>query len=326
MSLSLTRPSTRFGLKESHWPCQPILQRLKSKAHRVFVETHSGIAPAIKNDIFAPTHKDQPKDDFEIFSGKTHTVATKSRPNNPSSSSSVASSRSPPASSSGLSSPSFAGVHPMLVDQLQEFEGRLNAQIQHGYYDEHARALLQSQGSYLAATPSSIVPVPHQVQQSPHSAAMYQQQQQVPSVPYTTAPMASLPPPARHVLAHESLPAPSRTYQQPATTLSHHQPAASYLPQQQQQQAVVGSAASQRQYYSPSGYHTTQQPVYPTDNFASQHFQQQQQQEQRRYFEQQLFHAHYAALDPASVDDPRLQEGWTTFMQSVGSPRAYVDD
>ncbi|KAF8233042.1 hypothetical protein L208DRAFT_1268931 [Tricholoma matsutake] len=130
----------------------PIIQRLQTKARQVFLEANSGITPGIPNNIFQSTPPDkQPKDELSIFSGKTHPVATKAKSSTPPTrsrsgtsphtqssvpgSSTSSSSRSLPDSPQGLLTdyPSFAGVHPSLVDELNAFDGHIASQIRDAY-------------------------------------------------------------------------------------------------------------------------------------------------------------------------------------------------
>jgi hypothetical protein len=56
---------------------QLILQCLQLKALKIYLETNSGIAPGIPNNIFRPSSVENArKDELSIFSGKTHTVPT----------------------------------------------------------------------------------------------------------------------------------------------------------------------------------------------------------------------------------------------------------
>ncbi|KAF7366478.1 Fungal-trans domain-containing protein [Mycena sanguinolenta] len=118
----------------------PILHRLSKKAVTVFEEARNGAPPIIPNNIFEPSKLDAQNDELSIFSGKTHTLTTKAKPSRAASQPQPASS---PASSRSLSDspqqivtdhPSFAGVHPSLVNELNTFDGTINAQIQNGYY------------------------------------------------------------------------------------------------------------------------------------------------------------------------------------------------
>ncbi|KZT28275.1 hypothetical protein NEOLEDRAFT_1129627 [Neolentinus lepideus HHB14362 ss-1] len=137
----------------------PIIRRLYDKATQTYVDIRQqGLEPPRK-DIFTPTRSDDKKDELSIFSGRTHTVATKVAQSSlsrrhPSESTSKASSSvtsplegsngsttsTPPAVSEAGHSPHsvdsepYAGVHPALVHQLQGFDGELNAQMHDAYY------------------------------------------------------------------------------------------------------------------------------------------------------------------------------------------------
>ncbi|KAF9011964.1 fungal-specific transcription factor domain-containing protein [Cyathus striatus] len=118
----------------------PILKRLQSKAQQAFRDTNSGI-PAT---IFSPT-KQEEADELSIFSGKTHTVQTSTKPsagsprttrNSPQSRNAVASSSRASSGSpqqSFTDNPSFAGVHPSLVSELHGFDGQIKKQIESAY-------------------------------------------------------------------------------------------------------------------------------------------------------------------------------------------------
>ncbi|KAF5313331.1 hypothetical protein D9611_008642 [Ephemerocybe angulata] len=121
----------------------PILKRLQTKAQQVYRDVHSGLPPKIPGDIFRPSGEDE-KDELLIFSGKTTTVATKAAGSNTtrSAGSSPQSSNNGnmPASRAGSGSPgqaytvtdnpSFANVHPSLMNELNMFDGHLRVQIQ----------------------------------------------------------------------------------------------------------------------------------------------------------------------------------------------------
>ncbi|KAF8178081.1 fungal-specific transcription factor domain-containing protein [Mycena galopus ATCC 62051] len=121
----------------------PILHRLSKKAVQVFEEARNGAPSVIPNNIFEPSRPDAQNDELSIFSGKTHTLTTKAKPPRTPSQSQASGSVSSPSSSRSLSDsprqiltdhPSFAGVHPSLVNELNTFDGTINAQIQNGYY------------------------------------------------------------------------------------------------------------------------------------------------------------------------------------------------
>ncbi|KAJ7077801.1 fungal-specific transcription factor domain-containing protein [Mycena crocata] len=116
----------------------PILHRVSKKAVQVFEDARNGAPAIIPNNIFEPSRPDAPNDELSIFSGKTHTLTTKAKAPR-----SVQPSVSSPSSARSLSdsprqvftdNPSFADVHPSLINELNVFDGHINAQIQSGYY------------------------------------------------------------------------------------------------------------------------------------------------------------------------------------------------
>ncbi|PFH53475.1 hypothetical protein AMATHDRAFT_73300 [Amanita thiersii Skay4041] len=130
----------------------PILQRLKMKAQMKIMDVSHGVSPSIPGDIFRPSQLEEDKDELSIFSGRTHTMTA--RTSNPSltrstrldGNSSISSADSPCESSdrpqllSHTDNPSFRGVHPSLVNELNRFAGCIDAQIQdacaHGDLDQ----------------------------------------------------------------------------------------------------------------------------------------------------------------------------------------------
>ncbi|KAJ3500770.1 hypothetical protein NLJ89_g9642 [Agrocybe chaxingu] len=151
----------------------PILKRLQLKAQNAYREANSGAAPNIPNDIFKPSQPDEAKDELSIFSGKTHTVSTKSA----ATSSALGSSMSSRAASDSpqqafTDNPSFANVHPSLITELNTFDGRIKAQIQNAY--RAGGEVFGGQQQRLPQAPQMIRIQPqHQQQQQ----AMYQAQQ-----------------------------------------------------------------------------------------------------------------------------------------------------
>jgi hypothetical protein len=164
---------------------------LQTKSHQAFRDANNGVPPSIPNDIFKPSKPSDSKDEMSIFSGKTHTVATKSNASASSSnrdttitlsgsgSSSRASSDSP--SQMFIDNPQFANVHPSLVSELNSFQGHIKEQIQNAY---------RNGGELFSGAPMMVDPISsgrvmsttsahqanhHQQQQQ----AMYQQQQQL---------------------------------------------------------------------------------------------------------------------------------------------------
>ncbi|KAK1236247.1 hypothetical protein PQX77_000509 [Marasmius sp. AFHP31] len=135
----------------------PIIRRLQAKAQKVFFETCKGVPPPIPNDILKPSSENNVDDEMSIFGGKTHTVTTKVVPlsrgsSTPKTSGTPRGSQSPPMGSPHQSftttNPSFAGVHPSLVSELNGFDGTINAQLQSAYKmdsDVFTRTLMQPQ-------------------------------------------------------------------------------------------------------------------------------------------------------------------------------------
>ncbi|KAJ7242063.1 hypothetical protein C8J57DRAFT_981855, partial [Mycena rebaudengoi] len=117
----------------------PILQRLSKKAVQVFEEARHGAPPTIPNNIFEPSRPDAQNDELSIFSGKTHTLTTKSKRPSQQQQQSQSQHPSPPSARSSTASdspgqtftdnPSFAGVHPSLVKELNVFDGHIESQI-----------------------------------------------------------------------------------------------------------------------------------------------------------------------------------------------------
>ena len=119
---------------------KPILKRLQVKAQQAYRDANSGVPPKIPNDIFKPSNpEEETKDELSIFSGKTHTLLTaKSTPpavpntvGTPSSTKSRSSSDSPQLVMPD--NPSFKGVHPSLVSELNVFNGFIKRQLENAY-------------------------------------------------------------------------------------------------------------------------------------------------------------------------------------------------
>ncbi|KAL1754344.1 fungal-specific transcription factor domain-containing protein [Schizophyllum commune] len=125
----------------------PIIRRLHTQSQHVFLETNSGVPPRIHNDIFRPSKQEDDRDDLLVFSGKTTTVTTKARSNAGSQSGgSQRSSMSPghpeatsPSGTDFASNPVFADVHPVLISELDRFDGAITAQLQDFYAVGDAR-------------------------------------------------------------------------------------------------------------------------------------------------------------------------------------------
>ena len=120
---------------------KPILKRLQGKAQQAYRDANSGLPPKIPNDIFQPSNPgEETKDELSIFSGKTHTLLTAKSTSSPVASSSTPSSSSNKSRSSSDSpqlvmpdNPSFKGVHPSLVSELNVFNGLIKKQLENAY-------------------------------------------------------------------------------------------------------------------------------------------------------------------------------------------------
>ncbi|KAF8065271.1 fungal-specific transcription factor domain-containing protein [Lyophyllum atratum] len=121
MACELFQQASTYGGRAGKF--LPIIQRLQTKAQQKFLDTNNGIPPGIPNDIFKPTPADNHNDELSIFSGRTHTVATKAH-TPPTRAPTVQHPQVP-----GADMQSFAGVHPSLVTELREFDGCIEAQI-----------------------------------------------------------------------------------------------------------------------------------------------------------------------------------------------------
>jgi len=88
--------------------------------------------PDIPNDIFKPSQPDEQKDELSIFSGKTHTVSTVSTASPPASRSASSSQGGSP-SQIYADNPSFAGVHPSLLSELNSFQPFIREQVENAY-------------------------------------------------------------------------------------------------------------------------------------------------------------------------------------------------
>ncbi|KAG7442877.1 uncharacterized protein BT62DRAFT_904567 [Guyanagaster necrorhizus] len=112
----------------------PIVRRLQGKAQKIYFDMRNGIAPTVGQDIFRPSTETEDDDEMHIFSGKTRTLTTKypQRPNPPTRTL-QSDSRVPSDSPPQTNNPSFTGVHPNLVHELNGFEGHIRAQIESAY-------------------------------------------------------------------------------------------------------------------------------------------------------------------------------------------------
>jgi hypothetical protein len=253
---------------------KPILQRLLQKAEDVI---NGGVSPRLRNDIFTPSPRDDKKDEFQIFSGQTHTVATKANntqsqsrgtrpPLNQASSSSVPLERQ--------SSHPYPEMHPMLVDQLNEFEGHLNAQIHTAYENDP-----QNVNPYLPVA-SSGYSEPFE-----RSAQFHHSQPQMPPTQYS-----------HQNTSHTSYQQP--VYDSPTTPYGYPQdyPGALQYPEPVQHQHW----SAERQYPNPESFSGESVSDHPYSN--SQH-------------------------PPAqAVDQHSLQDTWSSFVYTVGSPPPFAMD
>ncbi|KAK0498860.1 hypothetical protein EDD18DRAFT_1308308 [Armillaria luteobubalina] len=132
----------------------PIVKRLQGKAQKIYFDMRNGIAPTIGKDIFRPSTENDDDDEMHIFSGKTRTLTTKypSRPTPPARTAQP-DSRAPSDSPPQTNNPSFSGVHPSLVHELNGFDGHIRAQIESAYQQGNevfAQALLGETQPYQA--------------------------------------------------------------------------------------------------------------------------------------------------------------------------------
>ena len=164
------------------WEIQPILKRLQMKAQKAYRDANNGIVN-IPNDIFKPSQPDEAKDELSIFSGKTHTVSTKvgsgaALHSSASTSNAISTSRTSSKVSRSASdspqqlftdNPSFAGVHPSLVSELNVFHGQIKEQIQNAY---------RTGGEVFGVGPMIVDPVPRAPVRPKASAQQLQHQAQ----------------------------------------------------------------------------------------------------------------------------------------------------
>ncbi|KAG2007078.1 fungal specific transcription factor domain-containing protein, variant 3 [Coprinopsis cinerea AmutBmut pab1-1] len=173
----------------------PILKRLQGKAQQIFRDTNAGIPQRIGNDIFRPSNlkEEEEKDELLIFSGKTHTVKKSSNPsgttrsNSGSPQATNANNSRAPSDSPGqmfADNPSFANVHPSLVNELNLFDGHIRAQIQNAYRqggDVFGNAMVVDQPGPAGALPrGATAPVApdSSMMMQPESVQQEQQQRQ----------------------------------------------------------------------------------------------------------------------------------------------------
>ena len=111
------------------------------KAQQAYRDANSGVPTKIPNDIFKASNPgEETKDELSIFSGKTHTLTAKSTSSAAAASTANTSSSSNKSRSSSDSpqlvmpdNPSFKGVHPSLVSELNVFNGFIKRQLENAY-------------------------------------------------------------------------------------------------------------------------------------------------------------------------------------------------
>jgi hypothetical protein len=314
--------------------------------------------PAMRNDIFQP-HKENKKDELSIFSGQTHTVATKVNVQQKTSSpqqssppsttnSSLPSTAAPSPPQVYVANPSFAGVHPNLVDELHRLDGHLNAQIQNAYYVNHdafAGSLLENQ----------YPPQQQQQQQQPyqHQQQSLQQQQPLRQQPNQHhQPSYTVNPDPRGLLSHVpgynapqsqthgDTHCPPHVTQHATYEYEPHNTVSSYPHTTQHHAHAWQDPTHGFTHYPPNASsHSQPAPQSWTGYPQHQHQPQHQPQQQIKYAPQEytygvpppvpLQHSHYtpdAAMRGLAADDHSLQETWTSFMYQVGSPRQFLDN
>ncbi|KAK0469060.1 uncharacterized protein EV420DRAFT_1492278 [Desarmillaria tabescens] len=230
----------------------PIVKRLQGKAQKIYFDMRNGIAPTVGKDIFRPSTETEDDDEMHIFSGKTRTLTTKYPPRpNPQVRTSQSDSRAPSDSPPQTNNPSFTGVHPSLVNELNGFEGHIRAQIESAYQQGNevfAQALLGQTQPYQDEQQRYLA------EEAQHRQAQLQQQQQQ-QQQRPSPPMQQQPPP---IVQHQP---PPTQYQPPAV---QQPPTVQHQPPQQQQQQVYYQPPpvpppSQQQYAQPTSSEQYQQ-------------------------------------------------------------------
>ncbi|KAK0205424.1 fungal-specific transcription factor domain-containing protein [Desarmillaria ectypa] len=316
----------------------PIVKRLQGKAQKIYFDMRNGIAPTVGQDIFRPSTENE-DDEMHIFSGKTRTLTTKhsSRPNpqsRTSQSDSRASSDSPPQTNN----PSFTGVHPNLVHELNGFEGHIRAQIESAYQQGNEPTYYQpppvpppSQQQYAQPTPSgqyqqhslrrsrsmhyehhheveTTLQQPDPVAQSQvqqYSAVAHQTYQTAAEYGQHTAPP---PPPPQHQHQQD-------VYDYSKQTVYHHNqqqqsmepesvsPSTSYSQQQYPSPETATTTTAQQQYW-------TDQAMDTTADYSQQH----------SHYGMHQYQQHYTpegAMRGIAADDQSLQQTWQSYMYNV---------
>ncbi|EGO26826.1 hypothetical protein SERLADRAFT_355454 [Serpula lacrymans var. lacrymans S7.9] len=320
----------------------PILQRLLQKAQEI---NSNAQPPVVRNDMFSPTPSDDNKDELYIFSGQTHTVATKVHPPTVSSRSSQ---YSPSQTSSKASTPSassqqnYVNLHPTLVDQWNGFEGHLNTQIynaqqvfyndSHQVYHDHAPVADHRQHA-LVPPVSQAVPETYYNQHSYDQEHSYPQHQ----TSYETSPPAhsshsqysGVPAVSVQPANDQYWSPPQHKHQdQQYQNQQYQDQNQQYQTQQYQGQEYQGHQYQDQRYqdhqYQDHQYHGHGHPQQPHDHVQYQTYNNygHQPQPQQQQQQSQLYPAPqgpvYGGLPP---DHQSLQETWQSFMYTVNSPR-----
>jgi hypothetical protein len=157
------------------------------KAQKAYRDANSGLPPKIINDIFKPSNPgEETKDELSIFSGKTHTVLTAKSTSSATGSNNVNTPSSSGSNKSRSSSdspqlvepdnPSFKGVHPSLVSELNVFNGFIKRQLENAY---RAGGEVFGGGEPMVVDEQGNGGGVHRHQQSTHAVRQQHQQQQL---------------------------------------------------------------------------------------------------------------------------------------------------
>ncbi|KAK0484663.1 hypothetical protein IW261DRAFT_1331075 [Armillaria novae-zelandiae] len=307
----------------------PIVKRLQGKAQKIYFDMRNGIAPTIGKDIFRPSAENDDDDEMHIFSGKTRTLTTKypARPSPPARAA-QSDSRAPSDSPPQTNNPSFSGVHPSLVHELNGFDGHIRAQIESAY--EQAHQTYQTATDY-AQQHTAPVPPPAPVQprhtlthsqshsnlrhsqshSSLHQLSYQEYQQLAPPAPRVYQPPQEPPPPPQQ---HRQ-----DVYEYSNKTMYHHQqqpvasesisPSTSYSQQQYPSpETTASTSAAQHQYWTDQAMDTTAD--YTQQQPASHYGMHQQHHPQQHYTPE-------GAMRGIAADDQSLQQTWQSYMYNV---------
>ncbi|KAJ3746408.1 hypothetical protein DFH05DRAFT_1394703 [Lentinula detonsa] len=329
----------------------PIVQRLLDKAQKVFYDTCNGVPPAISDDIFRPSETGS--DEISVFSGKTHTVTTKARTpsgRSPGSNGSARSSQSPtgsPSQTFSTTNPSFAGVHPTLVQELNTFDGHIIAQLQDAYNNHHTKF-----NEVLMGTRASQEISAQQQYEAEQLTRQHYEQQQLTHQHPQHRPSATRSHIPSHRQHHSAQPTSSHQLQHEMYAIP-----AEYIHQHQLTSPISSDASISPTSATPSRHH------YPSPEtvFETHHLQSRPQAQEDGYWPnehhsamvegvayndhqhparptlqqpQRYNHGHHghvpppippthqqytpeAAMQGMAAEDPRLQETWTSYMYKV---------